>query len=261
MKSENNIPEYTLRLCSSLADFDACVQMQREVWQFSDLDISPIRALVITQHSGGFTLGAFDPAGRMLGFSHALPAFDDRNRPYFYSHMLAVTPSLQNSGIGAKLKLAQREHALQHKIPLMVWTFDPLQSRNAYLNIIKLGGVVRRYHENYYGNFSTSALHAGLDTDRLLIEWWVGSDHVRQSLAGSPRTSPPVATAEVPFDIQQIKERDLQQAREWQLQIRAAFQQHFAEGLYCAGFERGINGGHSRYLFFRDERQEIPPNY
>jgi predicted GNAT superfamily acetyltransferase len=70
-----------------------------------------------------------------------------------------------------------------------------------------------------------------------------------------------VATAEVPFDIQQIKERDLQQAREWQLQIRAAFQQHFAEGLYCAGFERGINGGHSRYLFFRDERQEIPPNY
>ena len=173
-------PGHQIRDCASFEDYSACVDMQREVWQFSDLDITPPRSLVITKNSGGFTLGAFaDEDGKMLGFAHALAAFDDRLQPYYYSHMLAVKPELQNSGIGMKLKFAQRQRALQLNVPLMVWTFDPLQSRNAYLNIVKLGGVVRKYKVNYYGHHSTSALHRGLDTDRLLIEWWVNSPRVR----------------------------------------------------------------------------------
>ena len=129
-------PTYRLRACVSFEDFVACINMQREVWQFSDLDITPLRSFVITQQNGGFTLGAFaENDGRLLGFAHALAAFDEQRQPFYYSQMLAVAPELRNSGIGVALKLAQRQHALKRGIPLMVWTFDPLQSRNAYRSI------------------------------------------------------------------------------------------------------------------------------
>ncbi len=250
-------PGHQIRDCASFEDYSACVDMQREVWQFSDLDITPPRSLVITKNSGGFTLGAFaDEDGKMLGFAHALAAFDDRLQPYYYSHMLAVKPELQNSGIGMKLKFAQRQRALQLNVPLMVWTFDPLQSRNAYLNIVKLGGVVRKYKVNYYGHHSTSALHRGLDTDRLLIEWWVNSPRVRAIANHAEEDhmpSAPLAFVEIPFDIEQIKARHLAEAQEWQLKLRSAFQQYLSEGLYCAGFERGTPEKPSRYLFFQDK--------
>ncbi|HZS09886.1 MAG TPA: GNAT family N-acetyltransferase [Blastocatellia bacterium] len=254
-------PEYTIRQCTTHEEFTACLAMQKEVWQFADLDVTPLRSFVIAMHGGGFTLGAFDREDTMLGFAHALAAFDRQRRPYYYSQMLAVTERLQNAGIGARLKLDQRDYALERKIPLFTWTFDPLQSRNAYLNIVKLGAVVRRYYANYYGNTSTSSLHAGLDTDRLMVEWWVGSDHVARALEGKGRTDEPVATVEVPFDIQRLKDRDLSEARRWQLQIRDSFHHHLAEGLYCAGFERGRDGGNSRYLFFRDKGEEKAPEY
>ena len=128
-------PNYQIRDCESFADFAACIQMQREVWQFSDLDITPLRSFVITRNNGGFTLGAFaESDGRLLGFAHALAAFDETRTPFYYSQMLAVAPELHNSGIGMQLKFAQRQRALARGLPLMVWTFDPLQSRNAYLN-------------------------------------------------------------------------------------------------------------------------------
>ncbi|MFN7946443.1 MAG: GNAT family N-acetyltransferase [Blastocatellia bacterium] len=261
MTIANQTPDYTIRQCRTLPEFSACLEMQKEVWQFSDLDVTPLRSFVITLHSGGFTLGAFDGVDKLLGFAHALAAFDQRRRPYFYSHMLAVTLPLQNAGIGAKLKLAQRDYAIAHGLPLMTWTFDPLQSRNAYLNIVKLGGVVRQYKANYYGNESSSTLHAGLDTDRLMVEWWTGSEHVARALDGLSRTDEPVAAVEVPFDIQQIKDREMKEAQRWQLEVRTAFQHHLAAGLYCAGFERGRDGANSRYLFFRDDRQEVAPGY
>jgi predicted GNAT superfamily acetyltransferase len=175
--------------------------------------------------------------------------------------MLAVEPGLQNSGIGVKLKLAQRARALERGVPLMTWTFDPLQSRNAYLNIVKLGAVVRTYQVNYYGNTSTSALHRGLDTDRLFVEWWVESEQVADALAGRPRTDQPAAAVEVPMDIQALKARDMDEARRWQLHIRAEFQRLLADGMYCAGFERGDQERHSRYLFYRDDHREKPSSH
>jgi predicted GNAT superfamily acetyltransferase len=261
MTSPSNQPEYTIRQCRTLTEFQACLAMQKEVWEFADLDVTPLRSFVIALHSGGFTLGAFDRADTLLGFAHALAAFDQQRRPYFYSHMLAVKEHLQNAGIGARLKLAQRDHARTREIPLLTWTFDPLQSRNAYLNLTRLGGVVRRYEANYYGNESSSALHAGLDTDRLMVEWWVGSAHVARALEGGSRNDEPAATVEIPFEVQWIKDRDLTEARRWQLEVRAAFERHLSTGLYCAGFERGRDGANSRYLFFRDERQEVAPGY
>ncbi|MFN0122341.1 MAG: GNAT family N-acetyltransferase [Blastocatellia bacterium] len=253
---------HQIRPCRTLDEFRACIDMQRDIWRFSDLDVVPLRAFVITRHSGGFTLGAFAPDNQLLGFAHALAAFEDGARPYYYSHMLAVREDLQNAGLGVKLKLAQRDHALAEGIPVIRWTFDPLQSRNAYLNIVKLGGVVRKYLVNYYGDASSSVLHAGLETDRLFAEWWVGSDRVARAIQGARAADPaPARVVEVPWDIQVIKDKDMNEARRWQMQIREQFQQCLADGLYCAGFARGENGDPSRYLFYPDTRAEVAPGY
>ncbi|MGH9935831.1 MAG: GNAT family N-acetyltransferase, partial [Blastocatellia bacterium] len=224
------------------------------------LDVTPLRSFVITRRGGGFTMGAFDVSNKLLGFAHALAAFDEKLLPYYYSQMLAVEPRFQNAGIGVRLKLAQRDHALKTGVPLITWTFDPLQSRNAYLNIIKLGGVVRRYFVNYYGNKSTSALHHGLDTDRLFVEWWARSPQVAGALEGVRRADKPEAVVEVPRDIETIKRRDTDEACHWQLRIREGFQKCLNAGLYCAGFEADPKTN-SRYLFFRDDQQEKEESY
>jgi predicted GNAT superfamily acetyltransferase len=260
MKSDVIIPQYSIRQCETIEEFEACVRMQREVWQFSDLDISPLRSYVVARNSGGFTLGAFDQSNKLLGMAHALAAFDEKLRPYYYSQMLAVEPPLQNAGIGVKLKWGQRDLSLKTGVPLITWTFDPLQSRNAHLNIVKLGGVVRRYCPNYYGANSSSALHRGLDTDRLFIEWWVRSPRVAGALEGLRRADKPEAVVEVPRDIGEIKKRDMDEARHWQMRIREGFQKYLSEGLYCAGFEADPNSD-SRYLFFKDHQQEKEDNY
>lgn len=251
-----NTLDYIIRDCATFEDFAQCINLQRKVWQFVDLDITPMRSFIITRHSGGMTNGAFDSEGRLLGFAHALAAFDEKLTPYYYSHMLAVEPELQSAGIGARLKLAQRDHALRTRVPLIRWTFDPLQSRNAHLNIIKLGGVIREYKVNYYGNASTSALHRGLDTDRLFVEWWVRSRRVADAQRGVRRTGKPEAVVEVPREIEAVKKQSLEDALGWQLRVRAEFQRLLGAGLYCAGFEADPNGGNSRYLFFKDEHEE-----
>jgi predicted GNAT superfamily acetyltransferase len=192
-----------------------------------------------------------------------MAAFDGQLRPYYYSHMLAVRPESRNGGIGHRLKLEQRSRALRLGVPLITWTYDPLQSRNAYLNLVKLGGVVRRYKVNYYGNRSTSVLHRGLDTDRLLVEWWVQSDRVERALAGgSPPgmdsamgTAGPVEKVEIPREIEEIKGRDLAEAHQWQRQVREKFLSCFERGLYCTGLETSPTGS-SWYLFSPDEREE-----
>ncbi len=255
MSTEKSVVSpYIIRECSTFEDFAACIDLQRRVWQFSDLDITPMRSFIITRHSGGLTYGAFDKEGRLLGFAHALAALDEKLRPYYYSHMLAVEPATQNAGIGVKLKYAQRDHALKNGVALIKWTFDPLQSRNAYLNIVKLGGLVREYKVNYYGNASTSELHSGLDTDRLFVEWWVGSDRVTDALAGRYRYEKPEAVVEVPREIAEIKKNKMDEAGRWQKRIRSEFERCLKEGLYCAGFEVDPGGGNSRYLFYYENR-------
>jgi predicted GNAT superfamily acetyltransferase len=258
---KENHPAWSIRICETFEEYSACIDMQRTVWQFSDLDITPLRSFVITRRSGGLTLGAFDLSDRLLGFAHALAAFDPAHQIFLYSHMLAVDPEQQNSGIGARLKLAQRDHAIQHNVPIIAWTFDPLQSRNAYLNLVKLGVVIRRYYTNYYGNASTSVFHRGLDTDRVFVEWWVRSEHVRRTLAGEARPDKLVEVIRVPRDIEEIKARDLAAAQRWQSEVRSAFTQYLAQGLYCAGFQPGKDGEDGSYLFYNDEHIEGKLNY
>ncbi|MGH9853742.1 MAG: hypothetical protein ACREBD_28205, partial [Blastocatellia bacterium] len=255
------VPEYIIRICVTLEEFEACLQMQRDVWQFSDLDVTPLRSFVITRRGGGFTVGAFNSSNKLLGFAHALAAFDEKLRPFYYSQMLAVEPRFQNTGIGVKLKLAQRDHAHKTGVPLIIWTFDPLQSRNAYLNLAKLGGVVRQYYANYYGNKSSSVFHRGLDSDRLFVEWWVRSERVADALAGKRRADEPEAVVELPRDIEAMKRRDMEEARGWQLRVREEFLKWLNEGLYCAGFEADPASDVSRYLFFKDYSQEKEESY
>jgi len=243
---------HSIRDCTSFDDFQNCIRMQREVWQFSDLDITPLRSFVIALNSGGFTIGAFDPQGRLLGFCHALAAFNASLKPYYYSQMTAVTREAQNAGIGLRLKLAQLERAQERGIPLIVWTFDPLQSRNAYFNLVKLGAVVRTYRINYYGNTSTSVLHRGLDTDRVFAEWWVDSEHTARVIRGEARPDRPEAVVEIPAEINEIKVHDPAEAQRWQERVREEFRQHLANGLYCAGFAREPHSPSGRYLFFAD---------
>jgi predicted GNAT superfamily acetyltransferase len=247
---------FSVRQCRTNEEFQSCIVLQRRVWQFSDLDIIPLRAFVINLHSGGMTHGAFDEQDQLVGFAHALPAFGADLSPFYYSHMLAVEPSWRDMGIGWRLKMEQREHALQTGVPLIRWTFDPLQSRNANLNIRKLGGVVREYKVNYYGNSSTSALHRGLDTDRLFVEWWVGSPRVTRTLLG--KTVEPglaLSSVTIPWDIERLKAVDLEQARSSQIETRTAFLEQLARGNYCAGFEATPGEG-SRYLFYEDRHEE-----
>jgi predicted GNAT superfamily acetyltransferase len=255
--TSTEIPEYIIRDCATIEDYAACLEMQRSVWGFEPLDITPLRSFVITRRGGGFTLGAFDRSGKLLGFAHALPAFDEKLKAYYYSQMLAVDPALQNTGIGVKLKLAQREQALKTGIELMTWTFDPLQSRNAYFNLAKLGGVIRNYMVNYYGNQSTSILHRGLDTDRVMIQWWMRSQRVIDAIDGRPGGEKVEAVVELPREIEAIKRRDLDEARRWQLQVRSEFQNRLAEGLSCVGFETDRMGGNSRYLFISENELKL----
>jgi predicted GNAT superfamily acetyltransferase len=228
--------------------------LQRRIWRFADRELMPPRAFVIARRNGGATLGAFEADGRLLGFSHLVPAIDGDNRPYYYSQMTAVDKGLQNAGIGLQLKLAQRDMALKRGITLITWTFDPLQSRNAHFNLAKLGGVVRTYYVNYYGK-STSELDRGLDTDRLFLEWWLQSEHVARALAGQRRDEAPAASIEIPAEIPGGTSPDKSEERQLQLSVRDGFQRQLAAGLYCAGFERG-QAAISRYLFFKDTRSE-----
>jgi predicted GNAT superfamily acetyltransferase len=151
--------------------------------------------------------------------------------------MVGVLDSYQNRGVGRLLKLAQRQDALDRGINLIEWTFDPLQLKNAHFNIEKLGAIVRHYIPNLYGRTS-SPLHAGLPTDRLVAEWWVRSQRVEDVLAGKPRQSTAIAERiAIPANIRQICREEPQRAEQIQTNMRAEFLASFASGHAAVGFE------------------------
>ena len=198
-------PEIVIRNCDGLEELEACVQLQKEVWGFNDIDIVPARVFLVASKIGGQVIGAFR-GEELVGYTLSIPG--NRNgHVYLHSHMLAVTESCRNLGLGRKLKLAQREDALEKGIELIEWTFDPLEIKNAYLNIVKLGAIARRYNINQYGSFS-SPLQGGLPTDRLVAEWWLRSDRVEAVLADQgPRPFTTEKTIAVPAEIYSWKKQ------------------------------------------------------
>ncbi len=188
-----------IRNCEGFDEMEACVQLQVETWGYDDSDVIPRKAFLVAQKIGGQVIGAFDtsfPAAianghpeSMVGFAMSLPGVktgDGAPRSYLHSHMLAVRDAYRNRGLGTQLKLEQRREALSRDIRQMEWTFDPLEIKNAHLNIHKLGATVRRYYIDFYG-VSSSRLQGGLPTDRL----WPNGTWIRrgEAYAGGPRKS------------------------------------------------------------------------
>jgi predicted GNAT superfamily acetyltransferase len=174
--------EITIRPARERKDFDACVELQRVVWSLADLEIVSALEMIAAVFSGGMCHIAENSGGRAVGFAFAFPALRGR-AAHFHSDMVGVLPELQGQGVGVKLKLQQREDALARGIALITWTFDPMQARNAHLNLRRLGAVGAEFLPNFYGP-TTSPLHHGLPTDRLLVKWELNSPRARDRALG-----------------------------------------------------------------------------
>src|SRR6516165_1265746 len=188
-----------IRTCHELDEMRAAVALQKEVWNFTDAELVPLRLFIVAEKVGGQVLGAFD-GSEMVGFALAVPGVRG-GHPYLHSHMLAVRKDYRNGGLGRRIKLLQREEAMERGIELIEWTFDPLEIKNAYLNIEKLGAIVRRYRTNLYG-VTSSVLQGGLPTDRLVAEWWLKSKRVETLLTSGVKPSfQALAAISVPAEI------------------------------------------------------------
>jgi len=230
-----------IRPLTTLEQFERCVVLQLEVWGYSDGDLIPRRVFLVAQKIGGQVLGAFD-GETVVGFAMSWPGYRDGSS-YLHSHMLAVLPAYRNAGLGRRLKLAQRDDAIARGFDLMEWTFDPLEIKNAHLNIARLGAIVRRYQPDFYGP-SSSPLQGGLPTDRLYAEWWLNSPRVAAVLRGDPIPVEVVERVTVSHAIYQWKQ-DAQQrglAQALQTRNREALQAAFARGLAVVGYELNAEG-------------------
>jgi len=214
-----------VRALSGHEEFAEAVRLQKIVWGFDDLELLPVRFFIVASRIGGQTFGAFDGT-RMAGFLLAIPGIKKDGTQYLHSHMLGVLKEYRDAGVGQMLKRAQREDALARGIPLIEWSFDPFEAKNAYFNLERLGAIVRNYVPNMYG-IRMNPIDGGLPTDRCIAEWWIGKTQVK----------PPV-TARVALPLQKTVES--QQA------LASELQRHFADGLAVTGFER--HGDTGTYL-------------
>ena len=266
-----------IRLARNRADFDACVEVQRAVWQLSDLEITSALQMIATTHAGALVHLAERAGGAIVGFAHAFPALRG-GVPHLHSDMLAVLPAEQKLGVGVRLKWAQREEALARGVTLITWTYDPMQAHNANLNLRRLGAIATEFHADFYG-ITTSSLHHGLPTDRLIVHWDLNAPRVRERAAQGtlPRTVPPPALPrinevkwqagwpvssdprtdltddalllEVPPDWNVLCKAAPRVAELWHGKVRAAFAAYFSKGYVAADFAPAEEGGRRRPLY------------
>jgi len=230
-----------IRPLLALSEFAEAVELQRCVWGFADIDVVPLPLFVVAAKTGGHAFGAYS-GGRMVGFCLAFAGVKPGGRSFLHSHMLAVLPVFRDAGLGRRLKLCQRDDALARGIELVEWTFDPLEIKNAFFNIERLGVIVRQYDENEYGATS-SPLHSELPTDRCVAEWWVASPRVDAVLAGRQLDCGIEDRISVPAEIDQLRRSDPGRAREIQRANAEHFRDCFRRGLAVTGFERSPSGG------------------
>lgn len=249
--------DFELRRLRSTEEFEACVTLQREVWgSFSE--IVPAGVLRVVQYVGGVAAGAFTPDGRLVGFVFGVSGMRHRRLSH-WSDTLAVHPDFRDRGLGEQLKRYQRRLLLPLGVERVYWTFDPLESKNGYLNFTRLGVVSREYRRDFYGE-SSSDLHSVIGTDRLVVAWRIRSRRVRARLAGEgpgraeavsairdiPAINATVATAVgpesgeprldlevprvrlvIPADIQAVKHAAPALAVHWRRVTRAALEAYF----------------------------------
>jgi len=239
-----------IRNCKGIEELRACVALQKEVWNFSDADLVPLRMFVVAEKVGGQVMGAFDGSD-MVGFALSVPGTRS-GHVYLHSHMLAVRKEYRNGGLGRRLKLMQREDALARGIELIEWTFDPLEIKNAFLNIERLGAIARRYTINQYG-ITSSPLQGGLPSDRLIAEWWLRSERVETLLAtGKDPAFRREGEIAVPAQIYEWKAapETRTKARQVQERNREQFLGAFSGGLAVLGYERD-GEGNGKFLLGR----------
>jgi predicted GNAT superfamily acetyltransferase len=224
-----------IRSMEDAEEMGVCVELQQRIWGYAPIDTVPDQIFVVAKKTGGQVMAAYD-AEKPVGFALAFAATRD-GLSYLHSHMVGVVEEYQNRGVGRLLKLAQREDALKRDINLIEWTFDPLQLKNAHFNMERLGAIVRHYLPNLYGRTS-SPLHAGLPTDRLVAEWWVRSQRVEGALASRPRpSSGDCQRIAIPAAIRQICRDEAQRAETIQKTVRDQFLASIADGRAAVGFE------------------------
>jgi predicted GNAT superfamily acetyltransferase len=248
--------ETIIRECTTIEEFDTCVDLQREAFGLPDIEITPRRHLIVSRQAGGWTLGAF-VGERMVGFVHHLAAVRSDNEIFGYSHMMAVAKDHQNKGVGARLKWAQREKAMKEGRRYIKWTWDPMQARNAHFNLNRLGVVVDTFGDNFYGtDYNADPTQAadqlpGLQSDRLFGSWYLDSPRVEAFSRGAAFQieAAPVAAVAIPAEWSTLIRIDVERARAEQVRVRTDFKSAFNDGLVCAGFERGQE--YSKYLLFK----------
>jgi predicted GNAT superfamily acetyltransferase len=269
-----------------LADYKACQDIQREVWRSQDIDVVPAPMLLAANRIGGIVLGAYNNLGDMIGFVFSILGSLD-GKPIQYSYMLAVRMAYRNFDVGFKLKLAQRKEALRRKISSIASSFDPMQPANAYFALGKLGGWGDAYEENFCGE-TTSILDRGLPTDRILTLWNLNSSTVIRRLETGPQrrdlrkeikqraiinrlveiapglmNSSPVKLNcsanqflfEVPYNLPEVKNRDLGIALEWQGKMRQVFRHYFRKEYAATDFWVAEQDGHLRAFYLLEKRK------
>jgi len=248
------VSSVTIRAIDDVAQMRAVEELQKEVWGIPDIDVVPLTQLVAAKEAGGTLIGAFD-GETLVGFVYGFPSFE-HSRPAHHSHMLAVKPDYRNFDLGRRLKLAQREHVLAQGIDLITWTFDPLQSLNAYFNFSKLGVVADRYLPDFYGPDASSFLHQ-TGTDRLWVSWLLTREPSMQTITehglplvsvngdGSPQRndlSESIAhdymSIEIPVDINSLQQQRPHAALRWREETRFAFIEAIKAGYVVVGFVR-----------------------
>ena len=269
-----------IRSLTTLEDCRQVVELEKTVWGYTDAeDIVPSAVLIVSIKRGGILLGAFDDDDVMKGFVYSIPALKD-GRPTHWSHMLGVLPDAREAGLGVKLKLAQRERALEMGVDLIEWTYDPLQALNAHLNFARLGVVVEKYEENIYGE-SSSPLHRNTPTDRFIAEWHLTRPHVERRIAAigqpvvrdtgvasAPVVNPSRSTGEkwphpgdpaldlderrlfveIPAGFSELQAAAPDLALAWRLATRRIFQTYLSRGYRVVDFFLSREAGRGHYL-------------
>lgn len=262
----------------TLEELRAVVALEKAVWGYTDAeDVVPVPLLIVTVKRGGILVGAVAETGGLVGFVYSLPGIK-AGRLIQWSHMLGVVEEYRQRGIGLQLKIEQRRRALDMGIELIEWTFDPLQAANAHLNFGRLGVVAEEYAENLYGP-SSSPLHRGTPTDRLVVQWWIATPRVAARIAGEPNALPPfeqlspvpanstrpagswrecVATdvdldapaiaVEIPVGFTDLQRQAPELALAWRLATRRLFRAYLGRGYQVVEFYLDREAGCGRYV-------------
>lgn len=275
---------FTIRLIETPEEMHLVEDLQREVWSGSETDVVPLHMLVTVVHNGGLVLGAFSEE-KIVGFVFGFPGLEttpDGPRPKHCSHMMGVHPDQRDGGIGFALKRAQWQMVRHQGLDHITWTYDPLLSRNAYLNIAKLGAVCSTYRQSEYGDMR-DGLNAGLPSDRFQVDWWINTPRVEKRLGKHPRPTlklnhmtksgmhpfyavdsstsmvrppehvPPfderLLLAEIPADFIALKAKDFSLARDWRFFTRELFETAFAQNYIITDFVFDKNNGTPRGFY------------